>query len=126
MLGEVAKSKDFQLIIPSSTFVIPVKLPVEEFFGILKGVPLSLAGTDLKIEGDFRTFVVNLAILLRVELITMDDKGAALYGKSIQSHHLAVYIKVPPPGVPAHVDVKSTSAPLASSLVSEMNANFQR
>jgi len=124
--NESTNSKDFQLIIPSSTFIIPIKLQVEEFFAVLKTGSLSLAGTDVKLESDIRTFVVNLAVLLRVELITMDDKGAALYGKSIQGHHVAVYVKVPPLNSPTvHLDIKSSSASLASSLASEVTGSFR-
>jgi len=125
-VGESERNKDFQLTVSSSSFVIPVKLQVEEFFAVLRGGPLALAGVDTKLESDFRSFVVNLAVLLRVELITMDDKGAALYGRSIQGHHVALYVKVPTPGTPVHIDVKSTSATLASSLANEVLSSFGR
>ena len=99
---------------------------MEEFFGILKSGPLAIAGSDIRSEADFKSFIVSLAVLLRVELITMDDKGAALYGKSVQGHHVALYVKVPPQGSLAHVDIKSTSSPLALSLANELNVAFPR
>lgn len=112
--------------LPSSSFILPVKLSADDFFGVLRGNPLHLGAADIKPEGDFKTFIVNLATMLRVELITLDDKAATLYGKSIQGHHVALYVKVPTPGTPVHVDIKCSSAAYANSLASEVSAAFPK
>lgn len=112
--------------LPCSSFILPVKLVAEDFFGVLRGNPLQLASADVRPEGDFRTFITNLATMLRVELITLDDKAATLYGKSIQGHHVALYVKIPTPGSPVHVDIKCSSSPYATSLASEVSAAFPK
>ena len=114
------------MALPCSSFILPVKVSSEDFFDVIKNNSLQLASTDIRPEGEFKNFIVNLATLLRVELITMDSKAATLYGKSIQGHHVAFYIKTPTPGSPVHVDIKCSSSPFATSLASEISSAFPK
>lgn len=83
-VGSNSASKDFVLVLPSSSFIIPNKLEVEQFITLVKTGGLAHASCDVQPEGDFRSFVIQLATLLHVDLVTMDAATATLYGQSIQ------------------------------------------
>jgi len=119
--------KDFQLVIPVSAFMIPFKMTKEEFINVLtEGGPYILSSTQVhvKTEEDFRTFVVSLATLLHVELITL-DAAASFYGKSIQGHNVAIYVKQLPNNI-LSVDLKSNDGQIVNALTAEVNAFFPR
>jgi len=119
--------KDFQLVIPVSAFIIPVKVTKEEFIGILtEGGPYVLSSTQVHVkpEEDFRSFVVSLATLLHVELITLDT-AASFYGRSIQSHNVAIYVKQLPNNI-VSVDLKSNDGQIVNALTAEVNSFFPR
>jgi len=119
--------KDFQLMFPVSAFILPIKVSKEEFISILtEGGPYVLSSTSVHVkpEEDFRAFVVSLATLLHVELIIMES-AASFYGKSIQGHHIAVYVKQLPSNV-ISVDLKCTDGQIVNALISEINSFFPR
>eukprot|EP01119_Soliformovum_irregulare_P006547 TRINITY_DN1867_c0_g1_i1.p1 TRINITY_DN1867_c0_g1~~TRINITY_DN1867_c0_g1_i1.p1 ORF type:complete len:1143 (+),score=392.91 TRINITY_DN1867_c0_g1_i1:240-3431(+) len=115
------RTLEFQLVLPSSAFVVPVALPKEEFFTLLGEGQFASQATTVRYDGDFNAVVVALAVALHSELVTTDERGAALYGKTTQGHHVATYIKM---GNPAQVMLRCSSAPLAMSLVGEIQALF--
>jgi len=125
VVGSSTTKKDFQLVIPVSAYIIPVKVSKEEFINILtEGGPYVLSSTQVHVkpEEDFRTFVVALATLLHVELITL-EVAASFYGKSIQGHNVAIYVKQLPNNV-VSVDLKSNDGQIVNALTAEVNASF--
>lgn len=82
-----------------------------------------MASTSLKSEEDLRAFLVSLATLLHVELIILES-AASLYGKTVQGHHVAVYVK--PVNGAVNVDLKCTDNLIAQALVAELNSFFPR
>jgi len=126
-VGDSDAKKEFQLILPVSAFILPIKVSKEEFISILtEGGPYVLSSTQCHVKPDeeFRSFVISLATLLHVELIIMES-AASFYGKSIQGHHVAVYVKQMPNSV-VSVDLKCTDGQIVNGLISEINSFFPR
>ncbi len=120
-----SNKKDFQLNMPVSAFIIPIKVSKEEFINILtEGGPYVLSSTQVhvKAEEDFRTFVVALATLLHVELITL-EAAASFYGRSIQGHNVAIYVKQLPNNM-VSVDLKSNDGQIVNALTAEVTNYF--
>jgi len=122
-VGSTPVKKDFQLVFPCSSFIIPVKLSSDEFIAILSQ-GLGLSSADIKVPDDFRASVVQLATLLHVELI-ISDTGVSLYGKTIQNHSVAVYIK-PVANSVLHIDIKCSDGTFGGCLLNEVTALFPR
>lgn len=121
-MGSQQNKKDFLLNFPCSAFLLPIKLTKEQFIETLKSVSFAHVNTKIPIEKDFRTFVTQLSLGLKLEVVSFENATASFYAKSIQGHQIAVYSKVTENV--ATVDLKCTDATLGNSLMTEMNTLF--
>eukprot|EP01114_Cavostelium_apophysatum_P002110 TRINITY_DN1183_c0_g1_i5.p1 TRINITY_DN1183_c0_g1~~TRINITY_DN1183_c0_g1_i5.p1 ORF type:complete len:1154 (-),score=375.58 TRINITY_DN1183_c0_g1_i5:267-3728(-) len=123
-VGENTGKKEFTILVPSTSFILPVKLEKEQFISMIRENPLQLSSVDVKCSDDeFQKFIVSLAVLLHVEIIT--DSPVSMYGKSVQNHHVAVLVKPKDKGV-AGVQLKCTDDVLGKSLIAEVGNFFPK
>lgn len=123
--GETQGKRDFNLLVPSSASVLPVKIEEELFFSFVREPNLASSGADVRPDTeDFQAFIVSLAMLLHVELITQKP-GVSLYGRSVQGHQVAVYLKQKEGGV-VSVQLRCTDDAFGKSLISEVSGFFPR
>jgi len=121
-LGAQQFKKDFLLNLPSSSFLLPIKLAQEQFIDVLKSGTFAHSSSKVPLEKDFRSFVSQLSLGLKLEIVTFEPNMASFYAKSIQGHQIAVYTRLNENVV--SVDLKCSDAVLATSLINEVNALF--
>jgi len=124
LADETPCMKDFTLQFPCSAFILPLKLEKEEFFKLLKEGTFSSSSIEVKLEDEFSTFVISLAMLLHAELISQDI-GASFYGKSVQGHQVAAYAK-PKDASTVRIELKCTDETMGKSLLNEIGQFFPR
>jgi len=113
---------DFVIVLPCSAFVMPVKISIENFTDLLQGADCAFLSST-KIKKDFQSTLSLLSSLLHVALIELKNNTATFYGKTIQEHHIAVYVKDKNDSF-VQIDLKSSDSTLASSLISEISTVF--
>lgn len=103
-----------------------MKLEKEQFFTALTQTAYKWhqSSVDVRLEDEFSTFVVSLAVLLHVELI-IQEAGVSFYGKSVQGHEIAVYAKQKDAEI-VHVDIKCGDEAIAKNLSNEVSNFFPR
>jgi len=115
----VGQKLDFVIVLPSSAFIVPVKLSLENFTNLLKGPDCTFLQSTKTKTKDFQSVSSLLSTLLHVAPIELINTTATFYGKTIQDHHVAIYIKEVNDNF-IQVDLKCSDAALASSLISEI------
>jgi len=115
----VGQKLDFVIVLPSSAFIVPVKLSLDNFTNLLKGPDCTFLQTTKTKTKDFQSVSSLLSTLLHVAPIELINTTATFYGKTIQDHHIAIYIKEINDNS-IQVDLKCSDAALASSLISEI------
>jgi hypothetical protein len=104
--------------------VIPAKIEKEAFISLIKQGNLSNVATDVKVDNSFQSFVVSFALLLHLEVIIQQEGAASYYGKSIQGHDIAAYVKTK--DSIGHVEIRSTDESLGRNLINEVSNFFPK
>lgn len=105
--------------------MIPIKLSAEEYINLLKNSSLALSSTKITMEKDYRAFVTQLSLGIKLEVVIFENSTASFYAKSIQGHHIALYTKLGEGNI-ISVDLKCTDALLGTSLINEINQLFRK
>ena len=64
-----------------------------------------------------------MSAVLHADLVEANPKGAMLYGRSVQDHHVLAMVKPSAKGL--SVEIKTTDASLSAALVQEVVEAFQ-
>jgi len=124
-------NKSFEVLIPSSVFMVGARLASDQLMKILaeSASTLSTISADLRVPGtDLKPLLAVVPQLLHLEAVPVQP-GSAFYGRSIAGHHVALRIKAgsaSPTMIIAHVDIRCSDATLGSALLTELASVFPR
>ena len=114
-------SLPLSLVVPASVFIQPLPITEEQFATILtSGAQLFHASASVRVR-DATQAITKLAELLHVKVIKSSE-AVALYGRSLQNHHVCVLVKSKADSM--SVDIKATDGSLSASLINEVKHAF--
>jgi hypothetical protein len=127
----IPKCTPFELTLPASTFIQPIKLTPDFLMALLDpagtvGPSLQVASTNVTLNEN-RDLVQSLILMqatLHVEVVERTPTAVSFYGRSLQELHVIVLVKIKSPSS-FSVEIKSNNGTLASSLVAEVNTLFR-
>ncbi|PRP80441.1 delta adaptin [Planoprotostelium fungivorum] len=123
-VGKKTQTAEFHQTLPCNSFVVPSKIPKDEFIDMMTENSSQLKGGSATFHPENgKTFVISMATFLHIELISL-EAGASLYGRTIQQHHVFVYAKPNPSNGSVQVDIRTTNQQLTNNLIKELTEAF--
>ena len=116
--GEKEGRLPLEFVVGPSAFVRAESISEDDFADIIKDSTLQLASTRLRDLSENEA-VAKISPALNLRSVA-SDRAAALFGRSVADHPVCVYLKKKRDGL--QVDIKTSSAALSKSLMSELKS----
>jgi len=114
------ESSPFTLKFHPSAFILPEPLDRNEVLAVLRTEATETRSSQ-PIAIPISRAAPKICAYFRVKVIEQEENKVLMYGKTIQKHHVAFLVKNNPEAPQELVvAVKSNSAPLAASLIAEL------